>query len=160
MLEELSKKDQTWRKIATKICGCKYLADDIVNEMYLKIHKRNPEKWNTHYISYCMYHLFLNHKKKNKYVFIDDFSWIKKQVEDQTTEQRKKIDKLLNELHIFDREILLLRNEMSLSQCAEELNKISNDKIISRSKIDYQARNAFERLMQTNGVKKLLKNGL
>jgi DNA-directed RNA polymerase specialized sigma24 family protein len=42
VLEELSKKDEYWRQIAFKICKDKYLADDLVNEMYLKLY--NNEK--------------------------------------------------------------------------------------------------------------------
>ena len=40
MLLELSKKDKKWRHIALKLCGNKDLADDIVQEMYLKLHDK------------------------------------------------------------------------------------------------------------------------
>lgn len=42
MLEELSKKDKLWRRIAFAICKNRQLADDIVQEMYLRFH-RNPK---------------------------------------------------------------------------------------------------------------------
>ena len=46
MLKELSKLDSEWRKIALKICNNKMLSDDLVNDMYLKMHKLNPKTWN------------------------------------------------------------------------------------------------------------------
>ena len=44
MVEQLSKKDAYWRKIAFNICKDKSTADDLVNDMYLKLYdckKRN-----------------------------------------------------------------------------------------------------------------------
>jgi len=161
MLEELSKRDSEWRKIATKICGNTYDADDLVSEMYLKLHRINPDKANTSYVSYCMYHIFLNSKNKNKKtVYLNDFSWIEKEVDTQTTNQRIKIDQILNELNLVDRELLLLVNEFSLRGAEEELRKTTGDKTWSYQKINYQAKNAFNKLLETNGIKTLLKNGL
>ncbi len=41
---ELSKKDKKWRHIALKLCGNKELADDIVQDMYLKLHDKEDLK--------------------------------------------------------------------------------------------------------------------
>ena len=73
MLKEISKLDSEWRKIALKICGNKYLADDLVNDMYLKMHKIKPKNFNKHYISYSIYHQFLNYINKNKNtIYLED----------------------------------------------------------------------------------------
>ena len=37
MLKELAKRDKDWRKMAFQICGNKMTADDLVQDMYLKI---------------------------------------------------------------------------------------------------------------------------
>lgn len=60
MLTELSKRDSEWRKIALKICNNKQLADEIVQEMYVKINNIQPKTINTSYVSFCMYHIFID----------------------------------------------------------------------------------------------------
>jgi len=148
MLNELSKRDSEWRKIALKICGNKSLADDLVNDMYLKIHKRNPSYWNTDYISYAIYHLYLEHLRTNaKTIFLDDINIIETNDNDYTTEIRIKVDNALNELGFFDREILLHTHEKSLRKTAETLN-------MNYGKVFYQKKLALEKLLKTNGIKK------
>lgn len=66
MLENLSKRDNEWRKIALKICGSKSLADDIVQEMYLKVYSAKPKHINTSYIYKAITSVYLNHVKKTK----------------------------------------------------------------------------------------------
>ena len=43
MLLELSKKDKIWREIAFKICGDHSKADDLVQEMYLKLYSQKKQ---------------------------------------------------------------------------------------------------------------------
>lgn len=45
MLEELSKNHGKWIKYAIKICGHKQSAEDLVQDMYLKVHNRNIESY-------------------------------------------------------------------------------------------------------------------
>jgi DNA-directed RNA polymerase specialized sigma24 family protein len=66
MLLELSKRDSEWRKIALKICNNKQTADEIVQEMYMKIDGIKPKTINTSYVSFCMYHIFIDMTRKAK----------------------------------------------------------------------------------------------
>lgn len=62
MLEELSKYDSEWRDMAMKICHNKMTADDLVNDMYLKV--INYKKINHAFVYKVLKNLFLNHIKK------------------------------------------------------------------------------------------------
>ena len=149
VLEELSKLDPQWRKIALKICGNKQDADDVVNDMYLKMHKRQPDTFNISYISYAMYHIFLHGKASNKYkntLYLEDMNTQTLEGENDLTEDRIRIDNILDELGLLDREILLHTHEKSLRKTAEEL-------FMSHSKLHYKKQNALDKLKNTEGVK-------
>ncbi len=70
ILEELSKHDKEWRRIAFYICKDKMLADDMVQDCYLKV--KDYKKFNNHFISYVLYHIFIDHQRKEKLLRIDD----------------------------------------------------------------------------------------
>jgi RNA polymerase sigma factor (sigma-70 family) len=149
MLNQLSKKDLEWRKIALKICGNKYLADDLVNDMYLKIHKRNPTEFNKHYISYVIYGLFIDNLRKRKVyptVYIEDINNFNSYNLDESTEDRNRINEALNELGLFDREILLHTHENSLRKASATLD-------MSYGKLNYQKHNALKKLKETETIK-------
>ena len=146
MLQELAKLDSEWRKIATKICGDKDIADDMVQEMYLKMHKLQPKYWNKHYISYAIYHLFLNHvKQKNKTVYLDDVLYVDTD-ECNLTGDRLRIIEVLNEMSIIDKEVLLITHEKSLRDASKDL-------FMSHMTLHNKKKKAFERLLETNGIK-------
>jgi hypothetical protein len=77
MLNELVKKDIYWRKVALHICNNKDLADDIVQDMYLKLHKSNQELKDS-YVYFTMKSIFLDYVKetstKNREVILSDFT--------------------------------------------------------------------------------------
>tara|TARA_R110000850_G_scaffold187_4_gene1440 strand:- start:438 stop:905 length:468 start_codon:yes stop_codon:yes gene_type:complete len=147
MLKDLCKLDLEWRKIALKICRDKMLADDLVNDMYIKMHRLNPDKWNKHYISYSIYHLYLNHIKKSKdTLYLEDLNIEEIENTNFTTEQRKRLDTILDEIGLLDREILLHTHEKSLRKTADVL-------LMSHGKLHYKKKNALEKLLNTNGIK-------
>lgn len=79
ILEELSKRNDEWIKIALSICKDKTLANDLVQEMYLRIEKyvKDPERITTNdkisslYIYVTIRNLYFKHQnnKKKKSVF-------------------------------------------------------------------------------------------
>ena len=152
MIEQLAKRDAEWRKIALKICGCKSLADDLVNDMYLKIYNLKPKKFNTSYISYTIYHLFLNHiKKETKTIYLDDTFINISDEEDIELLERKTINNALDELSFADREILLHTHERSLRKNVEYLG-------ISIRTLQYGKNKGIEKLKLTKAIKELNKN--
>jgi len=147
MLEELSKRDSEWRKIALKICGNKSLSDDIVNDMYLKMYKLQPKEIKTSYIAYAMYHIWINMiKVKEKTLFLDDINYIETNDNDYTTQLRLRVNNALEELGLLDKEMLLHTHEKSLRKTAKMLD-------MSYGKVFYQKNLALEKLLKTNGIK-------
>ena len=75
ILNELAKNDSKWRAFALKICGCRELADDLVQDMYLLLHKHD-QKHNMKYIKSgfvhtTLYHLFIKNRVKDKKRVVD-----------------------------------------------------------------------------------------
>jgi RNA polymerase sigma factor (sigma-70 family) len=79
ILEELSKRNDEWIKIALSICKDKTLANDLVQEMYLRIEKyvKDPERITTNdkisslYIYVTIRNLYFKHQnnKKRKIIY-------------------------------------------------------------------------------------------
>ena len=70
MLEELAKKDAQWRKMAFQICKDKDLADELVQEMYLKLYQ-NTNLIKEGYIYTVLRNLFYDYTKHQKDILID-----------------------------------------------------------------------------------------
>jgi len=96
MLEELSKKDKLWRKIAFSICKDRMLADDIVQEMYLRFHRNPKEKATNSYVAFVISSVYFNYLKKRKDVSLAEFYYIEchNKPFEPTDEEQKILDKL------------------------------------------------------------------
>lgn len=71
-LDQASKKDQVWRRFALKLTGNKFEADDLVNDMYLKLAKID-KPFNEFYVFMTIKSLFYDSKKKKNIVsYFDD----------------------------------------------------------------------------------------
>jgi DNA-directed RNA polymerase specialized sigma24 family protein len=70
ILDELAKKDAQWRKMAFQICKDKDLADELVQEMYLKLYQ-NTNLIKDGYIYTVLRNLFYDYTKSNKDILID-----------------------------------------------------------------------------------------
>ena len=76
MLEQLSKKDKLWREVAFRFTNNKDSADELVQEMYLRLldSKVDINKINDNYIKVTLYHLFKSSKKNlHRLINIDDY---------------------------------------------------------------------------------------
>ena len=65
-LKDISKKDKYWRSIAFNICKDKHLANDLVQEMYLKIYDVEEKDINDYYVALTINNLFLDICRKKK----------------------------------------------------------------------------------------------
>jgi len=72
MIQELALKDSFWRNTALIICKDKMLSDDLVNDMYLKLHDCQKDI-NDFYVIRTIKNLFLDYIKKNNDIPIDSF---------------------------------------------------------------------------------------
>jgi DNA-directed RNA polymerase specialized sigma24 family protein len=70
ILAELAKKDAQWRKMAFQICKDKDLADELVQEMYLKLYN-NTNLIKDGYIYTVLRNLFYDYAKQQKDILID-----------------------------------------------------------------------------------------
>ena len=70
ILAELAKKDAQWRKMAFQICKDKDLADELVQEMYLKLYQ-NTNLIKDGYIYTVLRNLFYDYTKQQKDIIID-----------------------------------------------------------------------------------------
>jgi len=70
ILEELAKKDAQWRKMAFQICKDKDLADELVQEMYLKLYQ-NTNLIKEGYIYTVLRNLFYDYAKQQKDIIVD-----------------------------------------------------------------------------------------
>jgi DNA-directed RNA polymerase specialized sigma24 family protein len=117
VLDILAKKDNYWRKVAFNICKDKYLADDLVNDMYLKL-ANNEKASNDFYVIIVIRNLFLDSTKKNKEVNIEDLLL--------QTEASFELDdnevKAINNLKWWEKELLELSNDYSLRELEKKLN--------------------------------------
>ena len=120
MLDILCKRDSEWRKLALQICGCPHKADDLVQEMYIKL-RNKKEPVNTSFVYHTMKCIYIDSiRKVNPEILTDDFKRIFKDDDSYTTEQRYELLDMLKEVSWFEREILLLTHEKSLRQASEE----------------------------------------
>ena len=130
ILKELSLKDKLWRQIALRICGDKMLADDITQLMYVKLSKANEETFfsykegqRNHYVTNCMYWIFLDLKKKAKDVRLEELHYIQDQTNifEPNDEQQLVLDEF-DKLDWVQKELLLERIDKSLRQIEREFN--------------------------------------
>ena len=117
MLNELAKKDTYWRQAAVNICKDKYLADDLVNDMYLKL--ANIEKEiNDFYVVIVIRNLFLDHIKQNKTVGLEYY----KEPINETFEIDDNQKELIDSLKWWEKELIEMSYDKSLRQIGKELN--------------------------------------
>jgi RNA polymerase sigma factor (sigma-70 family) len=121
MLEELSKKDKQWRQIAFNICKDKSLADDLVQEMYLKLY--NYEKQiNDFFVIIVIRNLFLDYCRKKKYfISIEDIN-ITNGTSFEIDDYHYEILKATEKLKFYEIELLDMSGEHSLRDLANRYN--------------------------------------
>ncbi len=126
MLEELAKKDKRWREVAINICKCKDLADEIVNQMYLRIYDLNPdkEKLSEWYIITTLRNLFLSHCKQVKHISIETLYYLPDEQTDSTFSD-EELELLLianNKLKWWEKQLLIESWDKSLRQIEKDFN--------------------------------------
>ena len=116
MLTELCKKDSQWRRISLKICRDKMLADDIVQEMYIKL-STIDKQINDFYVILTMKSIFINYTKKQNFTDLN--------FDIPTEEQYELSDEdmeIIDSLTWVEKGYLELSTEMSLREIGKELN--------------------------------------
>jgi hypothetical protein len=117
MIEELAKNDLKWRKIATRITnGNRSLADDIVNEMYLRrMDNDRGQPITEYYVILTMKSIYLNQKTTNKLICVNDLRV--NEIEDEPFEiddECKEFIDRFNQLGYKEKELIELFAEYDL----------------------------------------------
>jgi hypothetical protein len=137
---ELAKKDAQWRKMALQICKSKDLADELVQNMYIKLSERTIPV-SDGYIFVTLRSLFYD-SLKNTDILIDDFS--KFEVEDEEYCEGIDYSELSKDLTwyertMFEQSTLLGQRELSRQtgihiQTIHRINKMVKNKLNGKKK--------------------------
>jgi len=140
IIHELAKKDAQWRKMALQICKCKDLADELVQNMYIKLSERTIPV-SDGYIFVTLRSLFYDSLKNND-ILIDDFS--KFEIEDVEYSEGIDYSDLAKDLTwyertMFEQSTLLGQRELSRQtgihiQTIHRINKMVKIKLNGRKK--------------------------
>lgn len=116
MLEELAKNDAKWRQIALMITsGCKAVADDIVNEMYLRRYDNDRGQPITeYYILLTMKSIYLNQKKTNRLINVEQVFDSQQQSTFEIADEDQEILDRYDNLSFTEKELLELSYDNSL----------------------------------------------
>lgn len=121
MLDILSKQDQLWRIYALKICGCPTNADDLVQDMYIKLSNHKGDISNV-FIYRTLRSIFIDDCRRKKIQTVELDKNISKIEDEDKLEQRLELLEIIKDLDFFHREVLLITHETSLRKAAKEIN--------------------------------------
>ncbi len=137
MLEELCKRDKDWRRMAFHICKSKDLADDIVQDMYLKFSNYN-KSLNEYYVFFALKSIFLDYLRKEKTKVelnenlcnFDEYDFEQDKIKELALEKVKQ-------LPYFEKELLTVTQEISQRKLAREtdISFIVINKTIKKTKL-------------------------
>lgn len=140
IIHELAKKDAQWRKMALQICKSKDLADELVQNMYIKLSERTIPV-SDGYIFVTLRSLFYDSLKNND-ILIDDFS--KFEVEDEEYCEGIDYDEISKDLTwyertMFEQSTLIGQRELSRQtgihiQTIHRINKMVKIKLNGKKK--------------------------
>jgi len=121
ILKELAKHDKKWRQIALNICKDYDLAQDLVQEMYLKL--MNRTRFNDYFVAITLRNLFLDTLKKRKNVRLEELHYLEDITKpfEANDEQQAVLDEF-DKLDWVAKELLLERIDRSLREIQEIYN--------------------------------------
>lgn len=120
MLEELCKRDKDWRRMAFHICKSKDIADDIVQDMYIKFSNYN-KSLNEYYIFFALKSIFLDYLRKEKTKVELNENLCNFDEYDYDNDKIKELALLkVKQLPYFEKELLTVTQEISQRKLARE----------------------------------------
>ncbi len=124
-LQEIALHDSKWRSIALKITKNEAHADDIVQEMYLKLADKKEEV-NDYYITLTLESVYIDyHKKVGSQISynsseLTDSDFLSNYDSFEATDEERDILDRINELSYVQKEILEESYDRSIREIAEE----------------------------------------
>ena len=146
ILKELSEHNNKWGQIALNVCNDYDLAQDLVQEMYLKL--MNRTKWNDYFVAITIRNLFIDKVRKKKDVRLQELHYLQDQ--SRPFEPNDEQQAVLNEFYKLDwvqQELLLERMDRSL----RDIEKIYN---INYGYVHRQVKQAKEQILNNVNYKR------
>ncbi len=144
MIQQLALKHDTWVRMARGICQDAYVADDLVSEMYIKLHgiaeRGKNTVFNDPYVYHTMKHIYINDyiRVKGQFADLDENA----PIADPEDEPRKYAEMEIPDcISWVEKQILLLRQEIS----GREIERIYQ---INFQKVHRMEKKAKEKLEQ------------
>jgi RNA polymerase sigma factor (sigma-70 family) len=120
MLNELSKRDKDWRLLARQITSTSnlpaYLADDFVNDMYIKLHDKKG-KYNTSYIYLTLKSICYDYLRKRKDHLELDYSI---SISDEYCDTMNEIMSQLQKIPYNQRTICLMKQDKTFRELSKD----------------------------------------
>jgi DNA-directed RNA polymerase specialized sigma24 family protein len=144
MIQQLAQKHAIWVRMARGICRNAYVADDLVSEMYVKLHgiaeRGKNTAFNDPYVYHTMKHIYINDyiRTKGLHVDLNENSPIA-DAEEQPQDYAEM--ELPDCITWVEKQILLLRQEISGREIEREYN-------INYQKVHRIEKKATEKLEQ------------
>ena len=125
MLSDYVDNYDKWRSYAYDICRCHEMKNDLVNDMYLKLHdmvEKEPERtFSDRYIYLMIRSIFVDIKRREMDT-VEIYEGVLTDEPYDSLSDRKTIYGVLEEMTFFDREILLKSKEMSFREIGRKIN--------------------------------------
>ena len=119
-ITEIAANDKQWREIAYMICRDKDLADDMVQDMYLKL-MNIDKKVNKYYITLTLRSIFIDSIRRNKSVRLnEDLPIADKSHSFEPTDEEAEILKKIEELPYHQQEFIAESFDKSLREIEAE----------------------------------------
>jgi DNA-directed RNA polymerase specialized sigma24 family protein len=148
MIQQLAIKHDIWVRMARGICRDAYMADDLVSEMYIKLHdlaeRKTNAAFNDPYVYHTMKHIFLNDfiKEKEKFIDLDERSVYAGAEEEPDKYTDLRIPDCITWV---EKQILLLRQEISGREIERQYHinfqKVHRIEKKAKEKLEQWARN-------------------
>jgi RNA polymerase sigma factor (sigma-70 family) len=120
MLNEISKRDKEWRLLARQITTTSnlppYLADDFVNDMYIKLHAKKGN-YNTSYIYLTLKSICYDYLRKQKETLELDYSI---PISDEYCDTMNEIMSQLQKIPYNQRTICLMKQDKTFRELSKE----------------------------------------
>lgn len=123
-IQKASQNDKLWRYYALKLAGNKNDADEVVQEMYLKVAKIKKEI-NEFYILLIIKSVFFDQKKKKKRIVYMEPGFLQtffKQEEFEIDDQQKSAIDKFEKLPFHQKELIIESYDKSLRAIEKEFN--------------------------------------
>lgn len=123
VLDDLCANDKRYQRMARQITHDDFLADDILQETYLKIHEATQAKKliiTDSFVYKCLKNTFIDHIRRSKKIVYCPELAHNSLIEESKTDLRHEVADTLDKMTFVEREILIRSQEISMRQIGRD----------------------------------------